>query len=73
MSEKERRLLLPQMISNYSFVPKRQQLQLLKFQKPLLHPDKAWSWVLEEEPYVSISKFPKCNWMEMNSSVKFKI
>ena len=29
MSEKERRLLL-QMISNYSFVPKRQLLQLLK-------------------------------------------
>lgn len=32
------------MISNNSFVPKRQQLQLLKLKKSSLCPDEAFTW-----------------------------
>lgn len=62
MSEREKRLLL-QMISNYSFVPKRQQLQLLKQGSVLM---KHSSWALGKKAHGSICKFPKCNWMEMD-------
>lgn len=59
ISEKDRRLLL-QMISNYSFVPKTAvtTIETRSHHYVLM---KHSSWALGKEPYVSISKFPKCN------------
>lgn len=54
-------------------MPKRHQVQLLKFKKPSLCPDKAFIWDPgKKEPDLSISKSPKCTWMEMSPQSNLK-